>query len=155
MKNQLNAITILSVFGLLGLLLIGVLPNNASATMLDTRGPIRPTPQPTEVAAAPRITGGWIVLQAPESIAMSGLWTRIEWQDGQTKQWHLVDGWQGEFDGNGRVTWYVASKNLGEQTFRWVVFDSEAQAKRLAMSEPFDMPSGQEQKVIVEVTFDD
>lgn len=130
--------------------LMGMSVNTAPSSATDIAViPDRPTPEPRPENND--FQGGWIRLQASGSTVTEGLWTRIEWQDPNTQEWHQVDGWQGEFDGDKRVNWYVARKNMGEEAFRWVVYRDESQAEELAKSEPFNLPTYTGQTVIVDI----
>jgi len=156
MKFQLKTVGVLILFGLFSMLFMGM--TQSSVASADVRGPIRPTVEPTATPTttpaetSSQVTGGLIVLQATaDSGSTAGLWTRVEWQDPNTKKWHLVEGWQGEFDGDKRITWYVARQNLNEQLFRWVVYRDESQTERLATSDPFDLPTAAMQTVTVEI----
>ena len=75
------------------------------------------------------------------------MWTAVQWQDAN-KAWHTVEGWQGRFNPDGMVTWWVAPADLGKGPFRWQVFDAEG-GHALAVSESFTLPIGNGQVVVV------
>ena len=137
-------IVLLASFVLMGMSSIGDVAN------AENDLPVRPTPIPSATSSDP---GGLIVLQASSSQLTQSMWTRIEWQDPNTQLWHEVEGWQGEFDGNNRVTWYVASDNFDEQPFRWKVYSDASQTELIAMSESFNLPNNSWQETVVNVAW--
>ena len=98
-------------------------------------------------AHAARVTGAFIDLQVEPF--QQDLWTRIQWQDA-SGSWHDIEGWQGAFNPNQRVLWYVGEAHLGDGPFRWLVFENQ-QGDLLAMSQPFTLPSrgGEVLRVVV------
>jgi lysophospholipase L1-like esterase len=70
--------------------------------------------------------------------AREGLWTAVQWQDGQG-DWHAVENWQGAPDGGGKIRWWVAEKDFGSGPFRWAVL-AGAGEELLATSKPFYLP---------------
>jgi hypothetical protein len=83
---------------------------------------------------------GRIVLSLESPVAQwTQLWTTVEWQDA-FGEWHTVEGWQGTFNEQGQVIWWVAEKDLGTGPFRWVVYE-ERDGALWAASESFDLPS--------------
>jgi hypothetical protein len=114
--------------------------------------PPRPTPMPTavptETAVSP-VTGGFIQLQVTTAADKAGLWTVVQWQDGN-KDWHTVEGWQGTFNPDGMVTWWVAPADLGKGPFRWQLLDAEG-GTSLAVSEAFTLPASDGQVLAVTV----
>lgn len=114
--------------------------NSASATVSGINICTSPTPtfhMPTVELLYPKLTGAFIELQA--ETLRSGLWTRIQWQDAFS-DWHDIEGWQGTFNENRRVLWYVGEEHLGEGPFRWLVYESRG-GNVLAVSQPFSLPS--------------
>lgn len=88
-------------------------------------------------ASASGLSGAFIELEAKPMRA--GLWTRVQWQDA-LGNWHAVAGWQGAFNPDQRVLWYVGAEHLGKGPFRWLVYEGET-GGLLATSDPFDLPS--------------
>lgn len=105
---------------------------------------------PTVELLYPDLTGAFIELHAEP--ALPGLWTRIQWQDA-SGNWHDVAGWQGTFDENQRVLWYVGADHLGTGPFRWLVYASE-QGDLLGMSAPFALPAGHGEVLRVWVSYE-
>ena len=100
--------------------------------------PPAPTPSPaTAELLYPKLTGAFIELQAEP--LRPGLWTRIQWQDAAS-DWHDIEGWQGLFNPDQKVLWYVGEEHLGTGPFRWLVYESQGGAL-LASSAPFDLPA--------------
>ncbi|MCP4418505.1 MAG: hypothetical protein GY805_17950 [Chloroflexi bacterium] len=147
MIQKMKPIIVLLIGLLFSFALMGMSPNSDLAGG-ETGNAVRPTPLPTAVSSDP---GGLIVLQADSTQLTQGMWTRIEWQDPNTLLWHEVEGWQGEFDGDNRVTWYVAPENFNETPFRWRVYSDQSQSTLIVTSEPFDLPNGRWQDVVVNV----
>jgi len=137
----ISPIFVLGAACVLGLLLM--LVSNASAAPQAL--PPRPTPVPTP--APVKLRGGLISLQADAT--QPEHWTIVQWQDA-LGDWHDVDGWQGTFDQENRVIWWVAPKDLGTGPFRWTVYENQCGAL-LAASEPFDLPALGGNMVTVEV----
>ena len=119
--------------------------------------PPRPTEVPTTAPASPsqgNFSGGLIVLTAPiTQTATADYWTVVEWKDTEGS-WNMVTGWQGEFDGDGNVTWWVAPDNLGEENFRWVVYDSADMEETVFTSETFSLPDNSGSTVIIPADLD-
>jgi len=70
--------------------------------------------------------------------AQTGLWTAVQWQDGQGG-WHDVENWQGPLNGGGNIRWWVSARDYHTGPFRWLVLDSPA-GTRLGVSESFYLP---------------
>lgn len=107
-------------------------------------------PRPTPAPAATGDKGGIIELQI-EGMT-TPLWTEVEWQGGNG-QWHLVDGWRGTIEPERPLQWWVGAENLGEEAFRWQIYDAKGGAL-LATSETFDLPVANRQTVSVQVMVD-
>ena len=75
--------------------------------------------------------------------------TAVQWE-GANNAWHTVEGWQGSFNPDGMVTWWVAPDDLGKGPFRWQLLDGEGGAS-LAVSEAFTLPASDGQVVAVTV----
>ena len=88
-----------------------------------------------------------IVLQATDAEADD--WTVVQWE-GVNGQWHDVTGWQGNFLQDNSVVWWVASGQLGQENFRWLVYDDETRTRLLITSETFDLPSQSNETVTVQ-----
>ncbi len=104
-------------------------------------------PRPEPKAEKNQIKGGFIELTVSGST--SDVWTAVQWQDNDGN-WILVDGWQGSTNAENQVLWYVAKENLGEDPFRWMVYDAP-DGSLLAASDPFELPERAKQTVFVEV----
>ena len=83
-------------------------------------------------------------------------WATVEWQDAQG-DWHLVEGWQGQFDTVevteavvGVKSWWLAPELYGAGPFRWVVY-AERGGDVLARSVPFTLPGAGGQTTSVAV----
>jgi len=107
--------------------------------------PPRPTGAPTFPASWPGTEVHW---QTP--------WATVEWQDAQG-DWHLVEGWQGQFDTVevteavvGVKSWWLAPELYGAGPFRWVVY-AERGGDVLARSVPFTLPGAGGQTTSVAV----
>jgi hypothetical protein len=85
----------------------------------------------------PSLSGAFIELAAEP--VRPNLWTRLQWQDA-AGQWRDIEGWQGSFNPDQRVLWYVGAEHLGAGPFRWLVEDSQG-GERLGTSQPFHLPS--------------
>jgi hypothetical protein len=96
----------------------------------------------------PKLAGAFIELQAEP--LWPGLWTRLQWQDA-FGAWHDIEGWQGSFNPDQRVLWYVGAEQLGEGPFRWLVYESQ-EGDLLAVSQSFDLPSRGGEVLHVEVS---
>jgi hypothetical protein len=140
------------------LLLVGrALPESAIRAIYDagslgqcaaTVATPTPTPQPPTVQLLyPELKGAFIELHAQP--LRSGLWTRIQWQDA-FGGWHDIEGWQGSFNEDQRVLWYVGEENLGAGPFRWLVYEYQG-AELLTVSAPFNLPSRDGEVLSVEV----
>lgn len=127
----------------------------APATVGDL--PPRPTEIPTTEPTSPtqgNFSGGLITLSAPiTQTASADYWTVVEWKD-MEGSWNMVDGWQGEFDGDGQVMWWVAPKNLGEENFRWVVYTDATMDSTIFTSDPFSLPDSNGTKLTITADLD-
>jgi hypothetical protein len=146
-----------------GLLALALLLAVAQPTLADL--PPRPTsPAAPTAQPKPGLAGGALALYVRfdpawpwESAPWQGLWTVVQWQDGQGA-WHDVAGWQGTLDGvevadgavTGHKTWWVGQGDLGKGPFRWIVYAGKA-GSALATSAPFDLPGFNGGEVAVEV----
>ena len=117
--------------------------------------PPRPTPAPTavspiEIVSAP--SGEQIRLNLENEVdeIPSNLWTTVEWQDPNTGDWHMVDGWRGSLDTLTTQTWWVGSDLFGDGPFRWQLYAGE-DGELLATSESFDLPTRVGLMVVVNV----
>jgi hypothetical protein len=162
MKTQYKSITYLTVAALFGFLFLsfvyaGVnantttdLPPRPTGVPTPTAEPEQPAPPPAEKpAAVPQ--GGFISLsiEAPSP----DYWVTIQWYDGQGT-WYTVSGWQGNFDHEGEVVWWVAPEDMGKGPFRWVVLSAEVDGHPLAISDEFHLPTHTLQTVKQEVSVD-
>ena len=66
----------------------------------------------------------------------------VQWQD-SAGDWRDVEGWRGNLNDAGQIRWWVAAKDFGSGPFRWTVGE--------AASEPFNLPSGAGQTVLVSI----
>ena len=80
----------------------------------------------------------------------AGAWSVIQWQD-RAGEWHNVEGWQGVLDQNGGQRWWVAEKDFGKKSFRWLVTQGLG-GPVLGASTPFNLPAGANETVQVAVT---
>ncbi len=146
----------LKVFGL-GVLVMMVLSLSLAVQATEADGlplPTRPvfeTPIPGPGASKP--VGGWIQLQVQGATDPSQ-WSDVQWQD-SLGVWHAVESWRGQFDqvmnGVGTKTWWVDQYSFGPTPFRWVVFDDTGKTV-LVTSEPFNLPTQNQQWVVVTVS---
>lgn len=95
-------------------------------------------PERPDGITPPSVLSARIVLQAPTFEADD--WTVVQWRaaDGN---WYDVTGWQGNFHADGTVLWWVGIDQLGQQNFRWVVYDDVQKSTVLSSSETFNLPS--------------
>ena len=112
-----------------------------SFTMAATTLPERPA-GPTE-AATPSAR---IVLSS--SSFESNDWTVVQWQSADGN-WYDVSGWQGNFLLDGTVLWWVGADQLGQQNFRWLVYDDESRDQLLHTSATFNLPTQSHEVVTV------
>ncbi len=92
--------------------------------------------------------GAYIEL-APVQGTPAGAWSVVQWQDSD-KGWHTVEGWQGVPDKNGGQRWWVAEKDFGKKSFRWLLIQSSG-GLVLGASTPFNLPAGANETVRVTV----
>jgi hypothetical protein len=120
------------------------------ATIVTSSAPPVPvTPHPlTPQLLYPKLTGAFIELHAEP--LRPGLWTRVQWQDA-LGNWQDIEGWQGSFNEDQRVLWYVGEEQLGEGPFRWLVYESQG-GDLLAVSGSFSLPSRGGEMLGVEVS---
>ena len=147
-KYKLTILLSVLAFGVLGLLVF------ARAGVADfAQLPPRPgdppgeTPPPAEQPAQPAVKGGFIAL------TMEGYtpdhWVTVQWHDGKDT-WYTVSGWQGNFDHEGKVLWWVAPEDMGKGPFRWAVL-SGVNGRQLAVSDNFHLPSRDMETVRAEI----
>lgn len=116
--------------------------------------PPRPTPAPGGPGASIelRVQAGYVYLSHWQD-----LWTVVQWQDAHG-DWHDVEGWRGSLDeivqGEGQKVWWVYQRDLNKGPFRWVVYEHVG-GKRLASSEPFNLPQAPGQTTVTSVTLVD
>lgn len=155
------SLTVACAFALMAVAAMPALTPRAQADLPPRQPTSTPTPKPTS-----RPTGAQIVLSArfPATWPWAGAhWqtvkTVVQWQSAEGK-WYDVEGWRGELDSvavddsgvvTGKKVWWVASANLGEGPFRWMVYRGDGK-KLLAQSEPFDLPSKAGGVTLVEVS---
>ena len=114
-----------------------IMTNPVGSAMALPERPTPETPRTTE-----QVQAGFIQLEMAATAETAHLWTRVEWQDPNTSEWHLVDGWQGEFDSHNKVTWYVSPEDFGAAaSFRWLVYTNENQESLLMTSDSFRLPT--------------
>ena len=106
-----------------------------------TNVPIRP-----DGITPPSTMNAKIVLQSSQFDADD--WTVVQWK-GANDEWHDVTGWQGNFLSDGTVVWWVAEAQLGQQDFRWQVYEDSSRETLRATSAEFDLPSGKSSTVSV------
>jgi hypothetical protein len=87
--------------------------------------------------------GAYIILEAP-----AGAWAGVQWQD-SAGGWHEVEGWQGRLS-SGRQQWWVAAKDFGTGSFRWMVTAGPGGAM-VGVSSPFNLPTAANETVTVNV----
>jgi hypothetical protein len=164
MKTQYKSITYLTVAALFGFLFLsfvyaGVnantttdLPPRPTGVPTPTAEPEQPAPPPpAEKPAAVAPQGGFISLSM--AAPSPDYWVTIQWYDGQGT-WYTVSGWQGNFDHEGEVVWWVAPEDMGKGPFRWVVLSAEVDGHALAISDEFHLPTHTLQTVKQEVSVD-
>lgn len=139
MIKKINLHTLLVIFFASILILLfasGVFAKTDVSDDLPPRPQPTATPIPTQQSSPP--DGAFIQLQASKSLP--GAWTQVQWQN-EHGDWYDVNGWRGHLDDGAAnmKTWWIASENLGDGPFRWVVF-TEEDGTQLAVSESFDLP---------------
>ena len=120
--------------------------------------PPRPTPVPTAVPPVEIVSahsGEQIRLHLENDVdeIPGELWTAVEWQDPNTGDWHVVEGWRGTLDTPTTQTWWVGSDQFGDGPFRWQLYANE-DGELLATSESFDLPTRAGLMVVVNVTLE-
>lgn len=112
--------------------------------------PSTPTPVPPSATEQP-VRGALIILQQSDTEPFPAqAWTVVQWQN-EAGRWYDVEGWQGTFDSNDRVVWWVSPDSLGDGPFRWQVYDSAARDELLATSEAFDLPAHNGQRLVIDL----
>ena len=114
---------------------------------LPPRPEASPTPQPTKPSNDPLI-GAQIRLEVAETVGNE--WTVVEWQDLNTGDWHVVEGWQGTLEATGIQVWWVSKAEFGQAPFRWLLYD-EKDGTLLDMSAEFSLPTRNKQIVVVPI----
>ena len=144
---------VIPLFGLAALLAFVLFSLSTSPVAAGTLPPRPETPAPPSPAPPPPpVQGGVIVLQQTgEALFPAGAWTVVQWQTA-LGTWADVEGWQGSFNNRNQVIWWVAPGNLGEGSFRWLVYASEARTELLATSEKFDLPGKTGEVVTVPIS---
>lgn len=130
----------LAIFGWISL--VGVV--FLSAAVLAAAPAYALPPRPTNTPPPADKLGGRLVLQTYGAPAAA--WTGVQWLDA-LGQWQAVPGWQGTLDEAGRVEWYVAPPEGGQETFRWVVWAKRGGAV-WAMSGRFALPASGDLKIV-------
>lgn len=95
--------------------------------------------------------GAIIVLDASLQ-PTTDMWAVVEWYAPETDQWHMVEGWQGQFT-NGEVQWWVGEDQLGQGPFRWVVYTQEIDGKLVKISDEFNLPASKNKQTTVNLTW--
>lgn len=150
MKKHPILLPLLVVLGFLALAAFSLAAAPASAGDLPPR-PETPTPPPpsTDVEGAPLI-----LLPDDVETIPPGAWTVVQWQTA-LGDWADVQSWQGQFNDDGYVQWWVGPENFGESPFRWLVYDGEDRDTLLATSDDFTLPEYNYHTVIVPITLPD
>lgn len=135
----------------------GDMPPRPTAQMTPTGMPSVapssvPLPTVTTMADLPLPpSGGLIILTAQANHQISGsLWTIVQWQDLEGR-WHTVEGWQGAFNEQRQVIWWVAPEDLGKGPFRWVVYETSTGNEVLTVSGTFFLPVNSGESNLIEV----
>jgi hypothetical protein len=81
----------------------------------------------------------------------SDWWTVIQWQD-DIGGWHDVAGWQGTFDANRQVVWWLGPEHFGTGPFRWVIYESADRQQELAITKSFSLPESRFTSLEVKVS---
>jgi len=139
-------------------LLAGLSAVLLSAGFINSDLPPRPTPVPTAVppvVTIPAANGEKIQLHIENEVdeIPADLWTAVEWQDPNTGNWYVVDGWRGTLDTPTTQTWWVGSELFGDGPFRWQLYASEG-GNLLATSVSFDLPARTGLMVVVNVALE-
>ena len=123
----------------IGSLLLAWFPPLAYAA-LPPRPPV-PGPSPSDEDRQEEPIGATIELQS--SWRGADGWAVVQWQD-NAGGWHDVEGWRGHLDAGGGQRWWVAAKDFGAGSFRWVV-SQEPGSEQLTASDPFILPDAANQ----------
>jgi len=115
--------------------------------------PPRPTPVPVEIIYAPNGEQIRLHLENDVDEIPGELWTAVEWQDPNTGDWYMVDGWRGTLNTPTTQTWWVGSDQFGDGPFRWQLYASE-DGDLLATSASFNLPERAGLVVVVNVTLE-
>lgn len=98
-----------------------------------------------------RNAGAWITLYTIPY--QPGLWTIVQWSDG-VNNWLDSNGWQGSYNQEDHVSWFVEQKDFGKGPFRWVVDDGPG-GRLLATSQVFYLPTKADEVIRIEVRLAD
>jgi hypothetical protein len=105
--------------------------------------PRPPTPPPPVPSPTPEPPAGTLLLTTQP--AVDGLWSVVQWQDGDGV-WQDVAGWRGAVD-DGETIWWVEADNWGKEPFRWAVYRAQ-DGPLLAVSESFALPGSGVKRVV-------
>lgn len=152
MNNNINLLSFRLAFMVAAITLMMGLAWSVVGTPAQARTglPDRNTPTPTndddddDGQAGP--VGAYIELHLNGGLANG--WAVVQWQAPDSGGWHEVEGWRGPLPGN--TQWWVHPKDFGTGPFRWAIYDGPG-GKLLGASEPFNLPSGANQVIKVEV----
>jgi hypothetical protein len=145
----ISYLTVAVVFGFLFLSFVYVGVNANDSSDLPPRPEGVPTPQP-EQAPVVHPTGGFIALTM--EVPSPDYWVTVQWYDGQ-ETWYTVSGWQGNFNQDREVLWWVSPEDMGKGPFRWVVL-AEVDGPPVAISDEFYLPTHTLETVRVEISAD-
>ena len=155
-KQQTKARWAVIIGTMLSLMIISSLFGLAWPLMQVQAGPTLPPREPPPPVSPPeeeddgddRPIGAYIEL-LPVQKTPAGAWSVVQWQD-KAGEGHNVEGWQGVLDQNGGQRWWVAEKDFGKESFRWLVTQG-SDGPVLGASASFNLPAGANETVLVKV----
>jgi hypothetical protein len=151
MRMKYKLAILMSVLAAVALILLSFAQVGVNADYSEL--PPRPTGVPPngeeQPADPPAVShrGGFISLAMEAS--SPDQWVIVQWHDGKDT-WYTVSGWQGNFNHEKQVLWWVAPEDMGKGPFRWVVL-SGINGRQLAVSDSFYLPTHEMETVQIEI----
>ncbi len=141
--------TVLSFFIAVFLGAVMLLPAAKPAQALPPRPVPTPTMIPTPVPSHGVQKGAYIEMDRQDDFHAPDLWSVVQWLDGEG-HWHDVMGWRGYVD-RGGSRWWVANDDFDTGPFRWLLYDNPEEHTLLSISENFQLPTYEDQVIMVNV----
>lgn len=77
-------------------------------------------------------------------------WTVVQWQTAEGT-WIDVTGWRGHFLSDGSVVWWVGDAQLGQENFRWVIYENADRQLIKMTTQQFDLPTTADEVVLLQL----